>query len=241
MKISWYQLECNERGLVCNEACPNLSQLLKVWYFMWALKHAEQVSWIGITVFWNRKEGLWLYHIFKLLILLFGFIMMFAGVSILQENLNYSPALCVVCEILPQILPQLQKLQVHFKQGHRSVFDMGDDFVSCTGGVWGGCAPSEAGKFCIFETGIVEFAIWWILLGANLEQVMMSKKGGGEKQQFCGPESRDAKGRKVSGNFGNFPWKVSGILKGWEFSEILGIFNFDLFSTFYEAVRTKIN
>ena len=36
--------------------------------------------------------------------------------------------------------------------------------------------------------------------------------------------SRDAKGRKVSGNFGNFPWKVSGILKGWEFSEILTYF-----------------
>ena len=52
---------------------------------------------------------------------------------------------------------------------------------------------------------------------------------------------RDAKGRKVSGNFGNFPWKVSGILKGWEFSEILGIFNLDLFSTFYEIVCTKIN
>ena len=52
---------------------------------------------------------------------------------------------------------------------------------------------------------------------------------------------RDAKGQKVSGNFGNFPWKVSGISKGWEFLEILGIFNFDLFSTFYEIVCTKIN
>ena len=31
-----------------------------------------------------------------------------AGVSILQENLNYSPALSVVYKILPQILPQLQ-------------------------------------------------------------------------------------------------------------------------------------
>ena len=50
--------------------------------------------------------------------------------------------------------------------------------------------------------------------------------------------TRDAKGRKVSGNFGNFPWKVSGILKEWEF---LGIFNFDLLSTFYEIVCTKIN
>ena len=52
----------------------------------------------------------------------------------------------------------------------------------------------------------------------------------------CKNATRNAKGRKVSGNFGNFPWKVSGILKGWEFSEILGIFNFDLFSTFYETV-----
>ena len=43
---------------------------------------------------------------------------------------------------------------------------------------------------------------------------------------------RDAKGQKVSGNFGNFPWKVSGILKEWEFLEILGIFNFDLVSRF---------
>ena len=59
--------------------------------------------------------------------------------------------------------------------------------------------------------------------------------------QQGGLSTRDAKGRKVSGNFGNFPWKVSGILKGWEFSEILGIFNFDLFSTFYEIVCTKIN
>ena len=52
---------------------------------------------------------------------------------------------------------------------------------------------------------------------------------------------RDAKGRKVSGNFGKFPWKVSGILKGWEFSEISGIFNLNLFSTFHEIVCTKIN
>ena len=77
IKVSQYQLECNERGLVCNEACLNLSQLLRVWYFMWALKHAKQVSWIEIMAFWNRKEGLWLYHILKLLILFFGFIMMF--------------------------------------------------------------------------------------------------------------------------------------------------------------------
>ena len=59
--------------------------------------------------------------------------------------------------------------------------------------------------------------------------------------QIFDGKNRDAKGRKVSGNFGNFPWKVSGILKGWEFSEILGIFNLDLFSTFYEILCTKIN
>ena len=52
---------------------------------------------------------------------------------------------------------------------------------------------------------------------------------------------RDAKGWKVSRNFENFPWKVSGILKGWEFLDILGIFNFDLVSRFYEIVCTKIN
>ena len=40
---------------------------------MWALMHAQQVSWIGIIVFWNRKEDMWLYHISKLFILLFGY------------------------------------------------------------------------------------------------------------------------------------------------------------------------
>ena len=40
---------------------------------MWTLVHAQQ-SWI---VFWNRKEDMLLYHILKLIILLFGFIMMF--------------------------------------------------------------------------------------------------------------------------------------------------------------------
>ena len=58
---------------------------------------------------------------------------------------------------------------------------------------------------------------------------------------FRGVKFRDAKGWKVSRNFGNFPWKVSGILKGWQFSEILGIFNLDLFSTFYEIFCTKNN
>ena len=82
-----------------------------------------------------------------------------SGVSILQENLNYSPALCIVYKILPQILPQLQKLQVHFTQGCRSVFDMGGEWfcVVHRGCLKGDVPPSEAGKFCIFETGIVQF------------------------------------------------------------------------------------
>ena len=37
----------------------------------------NKVTWIGIIVFWNRKEDTLLYHIFKLIILLFGSIMMF--------------------------------------------------------------------------------------------------------------------------------------------------------------------
>ena len=78
-----------------------------------------------------------------------------AGVFILQENLNYFPALCVVYKILPQ----LQKLQMHFNQGCRSVFDLvGSDFVLYTRGcLRGDVPPSEAGKFCIFETVIVQF------------------------------------------------------------------------------------
>ena len=61
---------------------------------MWALKHAEQVSWIGIMVFLEQKgrsvTGLWLYHIFKLLILLFGFIMMFdTAIFLLSFDTDY--------------------------------------------------------------------------------------------------------------------------------------------------------
>ena len=64
---------------------------LRVWYFMWLLKHAKQVSWIGIMLFWNRKEGLWLYRIFKQLILLFGFIMMFdTTMFLLSFDTDYS-------------------------------------------------------------------------------------------------------------------------------------------------------
>ena len=50
----------------------------------------------------------------------------------------------------------------------------GDDLVArqrqLHGVSEGGCAFSEAGKFCIFESGL-----WWILLGTNLEQAMCKK------------------------------------------------------------------
>ena len=98
---------------------------------------------------------------------------------------------------------------------------------------WGGGQKSEKMHakhtkiryFCHFYAEIVKF-------GPILNTYHYLGKGGGK--------IRDAKGRKVSGNFGNFPWKVSGILKGWEFSEILGIFNLDLFSTFYEIICKRL-
>ena len=92
-------------------------------------------------------------------------IMNTAGVSILQENLNYFPALNIVCQILPPNSSPTAKLQVN--QGHRSIFltFVVVDLVGVPQGqmrTWthrrgvseGGVPPSEAGKFCIFETGI---------------------------------------------------------------------------------------
>ena len=61
------------------------------------------------------------------------------GVSIPQENLNYSPALSVVCQIFPQILPQLQSYRCLLT---RSMwidlsFDIfSDDFMGASH--WGG-------------------------------------------------------------------------------------------------------
>ena len=50
---------------------------------------------------------------------------MLAGVSILQENQNYSPALSAICQILPQILPQLQGYSCLLTKGiDGSFFDM---------------------------------------------------------------------------------------------------------------------
>ena len=50
----------------------------------------NKVTWIGIIVFWNRKEDTPLYHIFKLIILLFGSIMMFdSGMFLLSFDTDY--------------------------------------------------------------------------------------------------------------------------------------------------------
>ena len=46
---------------------------------------------------------------------------------------------------------------------------------------------------------------------------------------------------KFPGILETFHGKFREFWRGWEFSEILGIFNLDLFSTFYEIVCTKIN
>ena len=51
--------------------------------------------------------------------------------------------------------------------------------IARTGGVWGDVPPSEAGKFCIFATEIVQFDV----LGANLEQAV-----GKKNTQFFGPD-----------------------------------------------------
>ena len=51
----------------------------------------------------------------------------------------------------------------------------------------------------------------------------------------------DANGRKVSGNFGNFPWKVSGILKGWEFWEFSILTYFLHFMRLFIRKSTKLN
>ena len=45
IKVSLYQLKCNERRLVCNEACAKLSQLVRTTAYlkvMWALIYAQQ-------------------------------------------------------------------------------------------------------------------------------------------------------------------------------------------------------
>ena len=53
--------------------------------------------------------------------------------------------------------------------------------------------------------------------------------------------SRDAKGQTNSGNFGNFQWKVSGILKGWEFWEFSIYTYFQHFMRLYVQKSTELN
>ena len=88
--------------------------------------------------------------------------MSLTGVSILQENLNYSPALIVTCQILPQILPQLQSYMYLLTRGKDASFDIFcDDFfgtvsAKCLLGRTGGCSPQKL-KILKFEIGIVQF------------------------------------------------------------------------------------
>ena len=91
------------------------------------------------------------------------------------------------------------KLQLPPNQGHRSIFcccclllfvcvwfgggvsQSVKCSLGCTMGcLKGGVTPSEAGKFCIYETGIMQFGEY---SGADLEQAMSK-----EKKQFCGPD-----------------------------------------------------
>ena len=59
---------------------------------------------------------------------------------------------------------------------------------------------------------------------------------------FNGTPTWDAKGHKITGNFGNFPWIVSGILKGWEFSEIFNFqLNFQHFMRLFGQKSTELN
>ena len=65
----------------------------------------------------------------------------------------------------PNVSSMYQMFMLGF-QGHKSVFDIGGWFggasvpiayLRAQEGFWRECAPSEAGKFCIFKTGIVQF------------------------------------------------------------------------------------
>ena len=78
------------------------------------------------------------------------------GVSILQENLNYSPALSVIC----QILPQLQSYSCLLTKGIDASLTffvmllflrhMAKCPLGCTGGcLRGDLPPSEAGKLIL--------------------------------------------------------------------------------------------
>ena len=93
--IEWEGISVLKHAQSLHSYCENNSFWKTLWWDMWAMMHASKVSWIGITVcgraceqwckvtwigiivFCNRMEDMPLYHIFKLIILLFGFIKMF--------------------------------------------------------------------------------------------------------------------------------------------------------------------
>ena len=60
-----------------------------MWIMIMMMHSKQSHQWIGIIVFWNRKEDTPLYHIFKLIIL-FGSIMMFdSGMFLLSFDTDY--------------------------------------------------------------------------------------------------------------------------------------------------------
>ena len=93
--IQWEGISALKHAQSLHSYCENKSFWKNLWWDMWAMMHASKVSWIGITVcgracgewckatwigiivFCNRMEDMPLYHIFKLIILLFGFIVVF--------------------------------------------------------------------------------------------------------------------------------------------------------------------
>ena len=93
--IQWEGISVLKHAQSLHSYWENNSFWKTLWWDMWAMMHPSKVSWIGITVcgraceqwckvtwigiivFCNRMEDMPLYHIFKLIILLFGFIMMF--------------------------------------------------------------------------------------------------------------------------------------------------------------------
>ena len=117
----------------------------------------------------------------------------YSGVSILQEYLNYSPVLNSVCQILPQILPQLQSYRLCLlNQGHRSIsfYDFCFvDFVRVPEGqmpTWTHMMGSAALRsFKILYFWNWNRAIWWQLFSANLEQATSKKKIGSDWPKFC--------------------------------------------------------
>ena len=105
-----------------------------------------------------------------------------AGVSILQKNLNYSPAPSVICQILPQfhsytclLTRGIDQFFWHFCDdgggGHHSAKWL----LGCTGGrgCLGECAPLRSWNILYFWNW--NRAIWQILLATNLEQAMSKK------------------------------------------------------------------